>query len=339
MTYTERLYRNTTVRIGIAMLSFLGFFWLLSNGALSLVLVVTDFLPETAGTLIYELSSAIFYAAAFTLPVFVFRLLPAQAPLQPMRLELTAPRETPLYLFFGVAVVSAAAYLNSIMISFFEYAEFADEYLWQTPTYTGNYQMVLMFFSLAIVPAFVEEFLFRGMVLSNLLPYGQSTAIVGSALLFGLMHQNLQQIFYTTVAGLVLGWVYVRTQSIWPCVLLHLFNNFQSVLQTAVIERLPEATADVVLNWMEGGIFLLGAVSGVLLLLSERDRFAAVRKRGVFGQEPQPEAYVPHLLSVRSRIKHFFNAPMIIFVVLCILTMLLYALIAALMPMILGGAP
>ena len=337
MNYAERLYRSTATRIGIAMLSFLAFFHLLNSAALVLISVIVSFMPPVAGTVLYELASAILYAASFSLPVLVYRLLPGQTPIQPMRLELCAPRETPLYILFGVAINSAAAALNAIMVSFFDYAEFAEEYLWQTPSYTTNYELVLMFFSVAVVPAFVEEFLFRGVVLSNLLPYGRTTAIVGSALLFGLMHQNIQQFFYTTVAGLVLGWIYVRTQSIWPCVLMHFFNNFQSVLQTAVVERLPEATGDVVLNWMDGSILLLGAVCGVLLLLSERDHRSAVRRSGVFEQEPPAECYTPYPLSFKARIKHFFNIPMIIFTVISVLLMLYYALMALLMPALLGG--
>ena len=37
------------------------------------------------------------------------------------------------------------------------------------------------------VPALCEEFLFRGCILSNLLPYGKTTAILASAVLFSMI--------------------------------------------------------------------------------------------------------------------------------------------------------
>ena len=95
----------------------------------------------------------------------------------------------------------------------------------------------MAFISIAIVPALCEEFLFRGCVLSNLLPYGKYTAIIASAILFSVMHGNFAQFFYTFIAGLVLGLVYVETGSIWPCTFIHLFNNFYSIIQQVIYER------------------------------------------------------------------------------------------------------
>lgn len=324
MTYVERQYRSTTTRIAICMLFF--FALILFQGELqALISMLTVLIPSVASTVAYELCAALLYAATFSIPVFLFRIISSHTVVEPMRLQLSVPRETPLYILFGVAAVSATAYINAFLISFFQPSVGVEEEILGSAAYTTNYELILLFFSLAVVPAFVEEFMFRGMILSNLLPYGRTTAIVGSALLFGLMHQNPQQFFYTTAAGLVLGWVYVRTQSIWPCVLLHFFNNFQSVLRTPISERLPQATADVVIFWMEGVILLLGLVSGVLLILAEKDPRASLKSKGVFEQESDSiEGYTPYTLSVRSRVKYFFNVPMIVFAVLSVLMMLFY---------------
>ena len=42
----------------------------------------------------------------------------------------------------------------------------------------------------AVVPLFVEEFLFRGVILSQFRKYGDVFAVIASALLFGLLHRN-----------------------------------------------------------------------------------------------------------------------------------------------------
>lgn len=320
---TEQQYKQTVNRIAFAMLLFLAL--TLAQGTVMGVLpLLTASLSATAADVIAELVGGILYAAVFSLPVLFFRFLPAGVPREPMYLSLRAPAAAPLYIFFGVAVIKAAAHLNAWMVSIFNYSEFSGEVIWDTDV-TSNYQLVLMFFTVAVVPAFVEELLFRGLVLSNLLPYGRTTAILGSAFLFGLMHQNIEQLFYATVAGLVLGWIYVKTVSIWPCVLLHFFNNFQSVLQTGLLERLPKNTANAILYTIDGVLILAGILCGVLLLLRERDLRPSIRLRGAFEEAlPADPDYAPRALPLGKCFKGFFTVPMIIFCVLCALTMLAY---------------
>ena len=82
---------------------------------------------------------------------------------------------------------------------------------------------------LAVVPAICEEFAFRGYILSGL-QRGHSTrsAVVISALLFGLMHVLLslfQQFFNAALLGLVLGYLAVRSRSLLPGILFHLLHN------------------------------------------------------------------------------------------------------------------
>ena len=48
---------------------------------------------------------------------------------------------------------------------------------------------------------FMEELLFRGMILKRARRFGDRTAVAFTAVLFGLMHGNLLQFFYVMVAG------------------------------------------------------------------------------------------------------------------------------------------
>jgi ABC-2 type transport system permease protein/sodium transport system permease protein len=84
----------------------------------------------------------------------------------------------------------------------------------------------------ALVPALAEEFFFRGYVLSafrnRIAPL---RAVLYSALIFGLFHVingsvlSLERFFPTTLLGLALGFVAIRTHSLWPGVLLHAIHN------------------------------------------------------------------------------------------------------------------
>lgn len=68
----------------------------------------------------------------------------------------------------------------------------------------------------------LEEMLFRGVILrSFLLQYPRWIAILGSALIFGAVHMNLYQFMAALMLGLCLGWLYQRSRSLLPCVVLH----------------------------------------------------------------------------------------------------------------------
>jgi sodium transport system permease protein len=84
----------------------------------------------------------------------------------------------------------------------------------------------------AIVPAIAEEFFFRGFVLSALRTrLSASRAVLYSAILFGLFHVingsmlSLERFVPTTILGLALGYLAVRTNALWPGILLHAIHN------------------------------------------------------------------------------------------------------------------
>ena len=50
-------------------------------------------------------------------------------------------------------------------------------------------------------------------------------AIMISAAIFGVVHANLAQFVNALLMGLLLGWMYYRTKSLVPGILLHWVNN------------------------------------------------------------------------------------------------------------------
>lgn len=87
--------------------------------------------------------------------------------------------------------------------------------------------------SITVLGPILEEFLFRGAVTGTLLKkYPPKKAIFMSALLFGVFHLNPAQIVGAFFGGLVLAWVYYRTRSLLPCILIHILINGSSVFLT-----------------------------------------------------------------------------------------------------------
>lgn len=78
----------------------------------------------------------------------------------------------------------------------------------------------------------LEELVFRKGVFGSLMEHGVSPerSIFISALLFGVVHANPVQILGGFLFGIVLGWLYWRSGTIWlPCA-AHVFNNLFSVV-------------------------------------------------------------------------------------------------------------
>ncbi|MCO8125139.1 ABC transporter permease subunit [Stieleria sp. TO1_6] len=85
---------------------------------------------------------------------------------------------------------------------------------------------------LALAPAVIEEFCFRGFLFSA---FGKilspTKLIVTTAVIFGLFHVVtgnmllIERFIPTTLLGLLLGWIAYRSGSVWPGVLMHLTHN------------------------------------------------------------------------------------------------------------------
>lgn len=88
-------------------------------------------------------------------------------------------------------------------------------------------ESLLGILTLGTLNPIAEEFLFRGILLENLLKqYKQPWIAIGvSALLFSLIHFNLAQIPWSFIYGIVLGWIYYKTKTLWPCIIIHTTNN------------------------------------------------------------------------------------------------------------------
>ena len=96
---------------------------------------------------------------------------------------------------------------------------------------------------IVILAPLVEEYVFRKQPIDRLGVYGGKTAVLLSALLFGLYHGNFSQFFYAFGLGLAFGYIYLNTGKLRYSVIAHMCINFMgSVFAPELLKRAsPEA--------------------------------------------------------------------------------------------------
>ena len=100
-------------------------------------------------------------------------------------------------------------------------------------------QLFFGFFNLILLPALLEEIVFRGVVMQSLRRYGDTFALIVSAIIFMLVHGNFAQASNALLMGIAIGYFVLRTGSIWTGVLIHLVNNLMVVLAEGATRMLP----------------------------------------------------------------------------------------------------
>ncbi len=128
----------------------------------------------------------------------------------------------------------------------------------------GSWSML----ALVVLAPLFEELICRGLVLESLRArYGVFVAWFGSSLFFGVMHIQPQLAVNAFFVGLVLAFLYLRTDSLWVAVLLHAFNNAIAYLLLRV------SGGTVFVSELTGGgavYYAAYAVSAVVCAVSAR---------------------------------------------------------------------
>lgn len=178
----------------------------------------------------------------------------------------------------------------------------------------GFFGFMLSLISTVFVPALVEEFACRGLILGSLRKFGEGFSILISALLFGFMHGNFQQIPFAFLVGLVLGFITVKSGTMWVAVLVHGFNNFISVFFSYFMNNVTDEVQNIIYVCYLSLSMLLGIVA-VLMLKNRLNDFFKFKKADTEAEE-------------KKKIKWFLTTPtVIVFIIVTVLESLLYFLV------------
>lgn len=132
-------------------------------------------------------------------------------------------RTRPWFVLFWCVLAALGAIIPSVWLQ---------EHMPELPNIVeGEFDMIMKdrwgYVIVGLLAPLAEEMVFRGAVLRSLLQWKSNPwiGIVVSALLFAMIHMNPAQMPHAFLIGLLLGWMYWRTDSIVPGVVYHWVNN------------------------------------------------------------------------------------------------------------------
>lgn len=87
-------------------------------------------------------------------------------------------------------------------------------------------ELMFVIVVIALVPAFAEEILFRGLVQRSFeRGIGPAAGVLITGLIFGLYHLNPFSVVPLIALGIYLGFLAMRANSLWVSIAAHFFNN------------------------------------------------------------------------------------------------------------------
>ena len=183
-----------------------------------------------SGTYEYDLTgmtlfSMIIYSVCFFFPFLILAKAGDESISSLLPFEKVGGRVTALLVLAGVGICMSLNIQTSMMLTIGEIVGIHIP-LPESPYENTVSYIIVSVLTTALLPALLEEFAFRGVILGSLRRFGDGFAVIISAMLFGITHFYITQIPMAFILGLVMGFIVVKTNSLLPGILIHFFNNF-----------------------------------------------------------------------------------------------------------------
>ena len=186
------------------------------------------------------------------------------------RIKVTSALLIPLYVLALFPLVSLVNYVSMLFVEN-TVTSIADQLI--------GMPMWIMILSIGIFGPFVEEIIFRGVMLQSFQRTGRIVgSIIISSLMFGMMYMNFNQFGYGTVMGIMLALLVEATGSVLASFIAHaFFNSIEVVMMYANKDVLEDASA-IAESYFEGmSDFWADAIYiGYLLVLAVIFTFVAL---------------------------------------------------------------
>jgi membrane protease YdiL (CAAX protease family) len=184
-----------------------------------------------------------------------------------------------IYLVFGTLNVHFTQFLIDVGVKI------------KLPNHTVNNvsEYILLLITLCVLPAIIEEFLFRGIILSGLNGVNIFVKSAICSVLFALSHANLSQLLYQFICGYLFCLIGLPFGNLVYGIIIHFINNaFVLTMEFFKVDL------SILSSWW---IILIGAIAFVLIMVylifieknkgnkvnSDNKNISTVFKSAVFG--------------------------------------------------------
>jgi len=209
-------------------------------------IVFSKWLPTTSEGADYYWKLFIMEVVLIGLPPLIYMLIFKMDIKEVARFNLIKPSEG--LLVVGMALFGYFVIMAINLVWYWVVSHLGTPTGQQLPNIENLSQYLVATLVIGLVPAVVEEFLFRGLILRGYERFGTKVAIVMTGILFGMLHLQLMSIPSIILIGIIISYVVYRTNSILAGVIYHFVHNGITVLflyiQKLLIET-PEVAQQV----------------------------------------------------------------------------------------------
>lgn len=221
-------------------------------------------------------SSLILHFLVFLLPLTFYCRTRSIDPISGFRIRSVSVKKIPFLVLMSALLVVGIFILRYFGLFFFDSA-FVDTPA-VLPLQADHENRFLMFFSVILLPAVLEEVLFRGLLLREYSVYGSFWAVGVTALMDAMLHLSLSNFVYYLFVALLLGVITHIADSIVPAVILRTALNFSYYfIRPSAVEYLRQAGKSPLLPYLMLAVFLL-------LLVFLFSRLEAVYQDRAYGE-------------------------------------------------------
>lgn len=176
------------------------------------------------------ISTIVLQILIFILPALFYSRLTGLSFTRKLRLRMFAPGRIILILaLFGV-MVCGSVLLNLLTYSFTSMPEgFSARSAYSVADKVKGINPVYAVLTFCLIPAICEEFVFRGVIMSEYAGESLSAGLILSALLFGMSHFYFTELLSYVFCGIVLAAAVYITKSLYAAIILHFANNLFSL--------------------------------------------------------------------------------------------------------------
>lgn len=196
------------------------------------------------GSLLGHSGNLLLSQLAVLIPGVIFVLIDRRNVYEKIRLKLLSFPDIVLCLLYFVLMRKVVEMVNFLTLFFTENR--SGTYIFEMVKQTPAWLCILL---VGVMPAIGEELLFRGVLYNSFKKVNPLAAMLVSAILFGVLHGNINQFLYAMVAGVMFVLIMEATDSLIAPSIIHCAIDMLSIVAVVIATKtLDNETLDTVIE-------------------------------------------------------------------------------------------